>query len=480
MMKEQIVERYPMIESFHNGVNQELDEQIISINEATVAENCSIEDGNLSLFKGYVKFNEINLPIGDKKLMKFYKNNEATILIATNNAIYKLNDSGTAYEIISSGYDNNNFNFVNYQIDLDEVTVLTNGVDNVKVYDGTTFRDLKNDGRDSTDGINNKSPKGKFVELHKERLWISGDSEHPNRLYFSKDFDIDDWTYPVDDLEANQHGGFIDIPTWDGGIVIGMKSLFDDVVVFKNKNVFRIFGTYPGNYNVLQVFNTIEGKILNNTIASVENTAIWTSTEGIHIFNGVNTSLVSNKIKRYFDEINMNYIDKAVAVIHDRKYLLAVPTGSSTENNIIIEYDMKKNSFVIKRGINVTSFLSIGDDLLFTNSNGNIFKYGVGNTFDGNPIHSVWETGIIHFDEQNARKILNRIYFKASGTGRIKITCYSERKTVSKEIELTSDMTFYRHRMRNKGRHMKFRFENIGGCDFTIKQPQFMIDFDYD
>lgn len=479
-MKEQIVEQYPIISSFHKGINQELDEQIIGLGEATRIENCFIDDGNLSLGKGYVKFNEYNLPDGNKRLMNFYKDNDAVILVAVGDSIYKLNEAGTAYEVISSGYSNNDFNFVNYQIDLDEVTILTNGVDNVVVFDGTTFRDLKHDGRSSDDSTDNKAPKGKYIELHKERLWISGDTEHPNRLYFSRDFDIDDWTYPVDEMSANRHGGFIDIPTWDGGVIIGMKSLFDDVVVFKNKNVFRVFGTYPGNYNVIQVFDTVEGKILDNTIASLENTAIWTSTEGIHIFNGVNTASVSGKVKKYFNMLNKEYAHKAVATIHKRKYILSIPTGTSTENNMIIEYDLKSNAFTIKYGINASSFLSIGDELLFTNSDNNIFKYGIGNTYDGKPINSVWESGIIHFGEQNARKILNRIYFTAKGTGKIRITCTSERKTVVKEIELTGTFEFYRHRMRNKGRLMKFKIENIDGCDFTIKQPQFMFDFDYD
>ena len=303
--------------------------------------------------------------------------------------------------------------------------------------------------------------------------------KNPNRLFF-KDFDIDDWTYPVDDISANLHGGFIDIPTWDGGVIIGIKSLFDDLVVFKNKNVFRVFGTYPGNYNVLQVFSTIEGKILDKTIASLENTAIWTSTDGIHLFNGVNTVKVSSKVKKYFQRLNKEYADKAVAVIHGRKYILSMPIDDSTENNIVFEMNMDNGSFIVKTDINASSFLSIGDDLYFTNSQNNIFQYGVGNTYNGDNINAVWETGIIHFGEQNARKILNRVYFTAKGSGTIRVTSISERKTVTRDIELTSDFEFYRQRVRNKGRLMKFRFENIDGCDFTIKQPQFMVDFDYD
>ena len=80
MMKEQIVEKYPIISSFSKGINQEFDEQIIELGEATCIENCSIEDGNLSLGKGYVKFNEYNLPAGNKRLMRFYNNNNVRLL----------------------------------------------------------------------------------------------------------------------------------------------------------------------------------------------------------------------------------------------------------------------------------------------------------------------------------------------------------------------------------------------------------------
>lgn len=478
-MSERIVESYPIITSFIKGINQELDEQLIAVDEAVIAENCYIDDGNFSLGKGYIRINEYNFPSGEKTLMRHFHGGEATILVAIDDKLYIQEEDGT-FRLLASGFSNNQFDYINYQVELDEITIFTNGVDNVKLFDGNTIRDLKHDGRESDEKSNNKAPKGKFIELHKERVWIAGDSENPNRLYFSKDFDPDDWTYPIDPVEANQHGGFIDIPTWDGGIIIGIKSLYDDLVVFKNKNVFRIFGTYPGNYNVVQVFDTVEGNILDNTIASLDNISFWTSTHGIHYFNGTNTTQISKRIRKIFERLNKEYAQKAVATIYNRKYILSMPVDDATENNIVIEFDIDKGNFTVKTDMNITSFLEIKDRLLFINNNNHVYEYGIGNTYDGQVINSVWETGIIHFGEQNARKILNRIYFNAKGNGKIRVTAITERKIVSKEIELTPDMQFYRFRLRNKGRYFKFRFENIDGCDFTIKQPQFMFDFDYD
>ena len=36
---------------------------------------------------------------------------------------------------------------------------------------------------DSDDSTDNKAPKGKYIELHKERLWLSGEEE-PKSLIF--------------------------------------------------------------------------------------------------------------------------------------------------------------------------------------------------------------------------------------------------------------------------------------------------------
>lgn len=486
MMQEQIVEKYPAIESFAKGVNQSLNNQLIGIDEATIANNVNVSDGSLKTTKGYKRAFEGVLPSGKKTLMKHYDKGDATILVAIGNEIYKHNKDTGSFNSIYTGSTSDDFSFVNFQLALDEVTIMTNGKDDVLVYDGSSFRPLKYLGKDSAEsdkqenGEPNKAPKGKYITIHEERLWISGNEEEPNRYYYSEDLDVDNFSFEIIGDDIHEFGGFEDIPTWDGGVIIGMRALFDDVVIFKNKNVFRVFGTYPGNFNLIQIFDTVDGNILHRTIESIENTAIWTSTEGIHLFNGVNAQLVSDKVKDYFVDLNREQSHKAVAVIYKRKYILSIPVGDSTDNNLILEFDMNSGAFTTKTGIGADSFIEIGDKLYFTNKDGHIFEYGVGNDFDGKPINMIWQTGNNSYGEQHSRKILNRIYFRARGNGSMKITSISERKEVERIIELTDEFDFYRQRLRNKGRFLKFKIENIDGSNIELREFQYMLDLDYD
>jgi hypothetical protein len=138
------------------------------------------------------------------------------------------------------------------------IVILSNGVDNTQIYDGTTIRDLMHDGYNSTPGAANKAPKGTSIMLHYDRIWIGGDSNNPDSLYFSTSnvniSDPEDWTYPVTPGEANMHGGIIDVLTWDGGKIISVQAIFDDIIVFKSRNIHKINGVSPGTYSQVQVF----------------------------------------------------------------------------------------------------------------------------------------------------------------------------------------------------------------------------------
>lgn len=178
--------------------------------------------------------------------------------------------------------------------------------------------------------------------------------------------------------------------------------------------------------------------------------------------------------------MNREYAHRAVATIYGRKYILSIPIDDSKVNNLIIEYDMDTNAFVFKDNIDATSFLEIDGKLLFRNQVGAIFEYDKGDTFDGKPIHMIWESGMNTYGEQQARKILNRIYFTASGKNGVRIRSTSERKEVEKVLALTDEKAFYRERLRNKGRLLKFTIENIDGGELELAQFQYMLDLDYD
>jgi len=463
----------PEIKTFLKGINQATDKQLITLDEAYDAQNCDISDGLLRSCNGSTLYSTATLSTKIGSLMAFYHGDIVDILAASNGSIYKLVNN--VWVSILIGLTSDSFDYVNYQEASIDLIIFTNGIENVKVYDGTTIRDLKNNGAASVAGALNVSPKGKFIELHKERLWISGGAK--NTLYFGTPFEPDDWTVPTDAIQANQHGGEIIIPTWDGGSIIGLKTLFNDVLIFKTKNVFKIFGTYPGNYDLEQIFNTVNGKIIDKTIKSVNNIAFWATNEGMYLYDAVSPIDIKEKVKNVFSNVNQNYMKNAVAEVYKNKYILAVPEGSSTVNNLIVEFDFVLKNYMIKRGIVVSDFLKIDDKLIYADGNNNLCEYNVGSNWNGVQLDSYWLSGDMNFGMQFKQKKINKlVHFVASGNGSIKVSCDNGSRISERTILLTSNEKMYHVKLKNKGVKFSYKFENLNGSKFVLKEPQIDIE----
>lgn len=461
------------------GINNFVSDALIRPSEATDTRNVKIEDGELKRCDGVTKYFDYLVPSKVETLMVFYHTTTPTILACAGGKIYKLGK--VAPVEIASGFTSNIFDYVNFQIQSEPVIIFNNGVDPVKVYDGTAVRDLKYDGYESTPGTNNKAPRGKYIELHYGRLWTTKDS----MLFFSTSnssgFDPDDWTIPIDaeGIETNQHGGFIDLPTHDGGKIKGIHNIFDDVVVFKDRNIFKVLGTYPGEYEVKRLFST-NGAISDRSIAINERMAFFLENDGIYTYNGNSVDKISLAIDYLFKNINETYIENSCGEIFQNMYLLAIPYGASTENNMVIEFNFVTNDFTIREGVSVSSFLRLDNVLLYSDYKGNVFEYGKGNLFDNKLIDSYWENGFTDMNLKNAVKRTDRLYFVGKGDGDIKISVITENKTKFKIVTLTEQEKVYRPKISNKGRIIKLRFENIDGSNFTIKKPELNLEVDYD
>ena len=448
--------------------------------ETVNAQNIVIDDGDLAVTPGYTKYVATALTSGIKTLMVFYKNNAdgtqtKVLLAATSNTIYKWNTTTSAWDSIKTGLTGGQFDFINYQTGMTDLIIAGNGKDNSMKWDGTTatFVDLLG-----------TPPKFSSIALHHERVWVTGIKDLPNRIYRSNEFNPEDW-----DVNVDGGAGYFEFPTWDNGVCIGVSIIQDEIVLFKNKSIFRITGTYPGEYDYYHVFSTT-GVIAERTIANDKSMAFFLAKDGIYTYNGTSTTLISYPIKDVIATMNNNYADKATAVFFNNKYILAIPTGSSTVNDTVIEYDLINQNFIVKKGININTFLDYNDKLLFANDNlisGNsyVYEYNAGTTFNGTSIEAFWETPDTDWDAPNGKKICTYIYFTGKGTGDIKVDAIfldSSGNWVPKSITktLTSSDKVCKLRLRNKGRRFKFKFSNVAGSYFKISNIKVMMDVDLD
>lgn len=472
-----------------NGINEYLANGLMNTNEAVEAYNCDINNGSLKTTNTPPEVLDCVTKIDS--LMVFYDTNSSSIMVGSNGAL-RDNTNTSLYEV-----NNTNLDSINFEYNGKRIMVCCSKSDNAFIIGGHGNRKLKNrrisydkkgviDGyidangvkKDTEEQITTYAPKGEFIELHYDRVWIAGDSSKPDRLYFStagvNGADIEDWTAPIEEAEANQHGGFIDVRSYDGGKIIGMKVIFNSIVVFKNKTAYKVFGNNPGNYELVQLFSS-NGAIADKSICVGDNGAFFLNDDGIYFYDGTNTNLISQKIQNTIKKMNKNYASKSVGYFYNNKYYLAIPLGNSTSNNLLIEYDIGNKSYMFHKLGSISGFVEYGNDLLFSTG-----QYVKSLTNGTDAMSLKWVTSNYDYGKKNSRKNSNYIYFRGKGEGSVKFKVITENKTKEIEIPLTSTETLYKKKLKNKGRLFRIEIENVNNSSFEITSPQLSTEVDLD
>ena len=454
------------IKNFAGGLNQSADDSLLSVNQSRDAQNVDVSSGTLKTISGYSKYIATAAPAGITRLMKFYKNNTSTgavtsyLLAATATAIYYW--TGSAWSALATGLTSGDWDYLNYQISSTDVIIMGNGSDVMKKWDGTTFSNL-----------GGTPPVAKSISLHAERLWATGVKAYPNTVYYSDDLNPENWTGGED------AAGEVYLPTWDGGVCIGVSNIFSDLVIFKTNNIFRVVGTYPSVYEVKQVYSSV-GAIAEKTIVSGNDRAFFLSKDGLYYYNGVSAyPLLGDMAKDVV--INPAYAKNAVSIIHKNVLYCAFPEGNSTANNAVFVYDLLNKNLMIWRGLAVTDFMEYEDKLLFTDSTGYVYTMDDNAvTFDGTNINAYWETPWQDLDAFRVTKTADTLYFYAKGNGIMRVDVTFDGKTKTKNVTLSPSGKLHSLSLNLEGRRFKMKFSNVSGSNFELKQPELTYEADED
>ena len=180
--------------------------------------------------------------------------------------------------------------FLSYKKGADSILIFGNGVDEVQVWDGQAESSAKLEGVPA---------KGKFFALHYERVWMCGDVENPDRLYYSRMLNPNDWT--GDAVTPETGGGFVDLPTFDGGVITNLYSVGGDLCILKSTTAMLLYGTSPDNYQVTRMSGEM-GTIAGRTAAVYGQTGYFVTAHGIGVQSGTTISLLDDrKLPRLFD-----------------------------------------------------------------------------------------------------------------------------------------------------------------------------------
>ena len=421
-------------------------------------------------------------------------NDFSKIILALHGRFYAADLDCKTWRPISAGFATNDWTAVNYRDEDHDWIIFANGIDNARYWDGIsegTFP-LK-----PVQGATEDNPGTELLfsklTLLNERLWGGVTADYPDRIYWSNTFDAEDWEFDYTD-STNEGGGFIDVATFDGSRIRAIVSAFDDVLIFKDKSMHRLSGTYPGEFALTQVYGS-EGTLAPRTVVFTGTTLYFLSCDGLCTYNGTSViSLAENgdrRLKDIWSRINPSTIDRACAVVKGTVIYLAVPLDGSIINTHVIEYDVTTGVYSIIELPGVDDWLIIREGqketLVYLDAD-KLYLYGSGYTFHGESIDAVWTSPEITLGSLASKKSTGRIYMNVEAhsldiqkTPAIKLVLSSDGKVREKTIPLKNGINRLRKRVKIRGRAFRFAIQNVNGDPLSInKGMEIRVEEDYD
>ncbi len=309
---------------------------------------------------------------------------------------------------------------------------------------------------------NENRPMGGSVALHAERIWCAGEKTRPNSAFFSDDMNPNNWAIGADSA------GEIVKPSWDGDAVTAVANLFDGVVVFKARSMFRVAGTTPADYQVAPVYTTA-GTLSPRSICQWQNGAFFLSPLGIMAFDGSRCELLGGgALSHIWARLNPNpdALAGACAAISGDRLLMAVPLDGSLENNAVVEFEIGRAVYMLRTGVQVSAWLP-GDPMRFASGNRVCLwgRDGAGQAITANggqPIQMRWVTPETDFGDRGAMKTVTGVLVTGKG-GALVVKVKSGEQEVSKTVTLPREGGTVKASVRLKGRMLSLEFANVEG-----------------
>lgn len=268
-------------------------------------------------------------------------------------------ESSGVWSNLETGLTDTDWNAVNFRDSL----IMTNGTDNVKVYNGTTLADL-----------NTNAPKGKFVTQHDNRVYILKD----RTISYCALGDPTDWV-TVDDA------GSINMSTPNGELGTAITSYNGYVIGFSANYYSKLYGKGPDDYELLDGYGNI-GCASFKTIQNVNGILYWMDQRGVYSYDGGVPVDIAQPVRPYLTSLNLAQIDKCFGGTYDKKYYLGLVTGTNIEPNVLLVYDPRsgRNKWRVQSLITDLRYSTIFNGLWYNGgSSGQTYLMNSGDTDDG-------------------------------------------------------------------------------------------------
>ena len=306
---------------------------------------------------------------------------------------------------------------------------MVNGTEATAIWDGNPSNSFV------TTGNASGAPAGKYIENFRSRMWISGNTTYPDRLYYSSL--PSSVTTPVITWDTDvATGDWIDISPSDGDNTTGLKRSKNFLLVFKKDHIYR----------VASISETEPDPTINVGTWSQE--SIVEAKDGVYFHHPSGFYKYENGLAQ---EISKPIIDivKAITVTNYSKVSgfedgdhIEWSVGDCTVNgvsytNLCVRYTISTQSWThysyptqhlvsSKYNDGTTIYNLVGDE------SGNILKIATGNTDNSSAIQYSLIHKWLNFDGLlSTKKNINRILFTHKGGSGSKVAYQKENDSVN-------------------------------------------------
>ena len=385
------------------GIYKAAGDTNLTTNYAYRAVNMRTERGLLATSHGISRaFPSLGTPIGT--LTRFYRRNRPddpdVFVAASGGSIYTYTMGTEGWVQRATGYKSDTWSSVTYEAVENgktvDILILSNAEDGMIAIYGSN---LRVEGKALTIGSDYAGVKFSVLGRYAERIWGTGDRANPDAIFYSRPYDPFNWT--GDSVTPALGGGMIMQPTWDGESFISVLPFGGYLLAIKPSTVFEIRGTDPGSFTITQAYGT-DGPVSARTVCADRTSLVYLARGGIGQYDGSSLALLSRDA--LYEVMRMraqNIADKATACICDHVYYLALGVRENEgdvllENNAVIELDMERGTFMLRRGLRVKDFYTLNGRVYFTQAEApyEVLRYNdpASGGYLGQPMACLWET----------------------------------------------------------------------------------------
>ena len=208
-----------------------------------------------------------------------------------------------------------------------------------------------------TGGIYVTPPKGKYLNIHKERLWISGNTTNQSDIYFSDDGNPD--YFDPDD--------FFIIRADDGDEITFIKTFLGLLTVGKTNSIQKVYtdGATISDWYISDPFSFV-GCPAPYTVDVSPKGIVYLGRKGLYLFNGQASTLISDAVTPQINDISQADITDTAGIYFNDEYRLAYTSSSSgaSSNNRVLLYNFIRDAYVLDtENINCFAVFNAGTDL---------------------------------------------------------------------------------------------------------------------